>query len=133
MATIVTTVTKSQQVFTRTWTDLDPKVRNALAAAVSADLATLGGYLSGAVGVRALLLAIAVGLLPVLVAYITTSKHREVIEADVKVAAEVAAAVAPAVEVLAPAAAPAVEVAAGAVQEIQAALTEPHLAAPTAS
>lgn len=135
MTTTVTTITKSAEVFTRTWTDLDPKVRNALASAAAADLLALGGWLKGAVGLHALLLAVAVSLLPVIAAYVTTSKHRQIIREGVAAADEVAHDVAPVVKELAPQAAPAVDGVVDAVDTVNAALEQPvaGLPAPVAA
>ncbi len=123
MTTYSKTVTAES--LTRSWLDIDPKVRNAAIVALAADLAALGAWLQGTIGLHALFAGIAFTALPVLAGYVTTSKHRAILEDIVDEADEVAHDVAPIIEEAAPEAAPAVAVAVDGIDALHAAFQAP--------
>ena len=125
MTTSVTTITKSAEVFTRTWTDLDPKVRNALGVWALTLLSAGTAFASGRITLYQALGFLVPVTLAVAVAYVTTSKHKKVIREAVTAADEVAHDVAPLVKVLAPETEPVIDAALDAVDTINAALTQP--------
>lgn len=123
MSTTVSTITKSAEVFTRTWGDLDPKVRNALIVWAATVISTGSGVLVGRITPLQAVGFLAPVTLAVIVAYVTTSKHKDVIRADVTVAGEVVHDLAPLAEALAPQATPIIAEALDAVDTVKAALT----------
>lgn len=105
MTTTVTTITKSRQVFTRTWSDLDPKVRNALIVWAATALSDATTWAAGRITLDQALGFLAPVTLAVLVAYVTTSKHKDVIVKAIDTAAEFEQALVPAAAAAFPAAA----------------------------
>lgn len=109
--TAVKSVTNTQQILVRDWNDLDPKVRNAIFTAIPLLLADLAGALAGKIVIWAAIVAAIGILLPIVAAYVTTSKHKDLIITDIKAGIAVAEMVKPDVALVAPELTPVIETA----------------------
>jgi hypothetical protein len=107
---MTTTVkTSTRQILIRNWTDLDAKVRNQIPVVVIAILAAIIGYFTGHLSLAAAAAIAGPPVLALLVAYISTSSHKDLILAGIAGGRHLLEEEAPVIEAAVPEAAPVIE------------------------
>lgn len=130
MTTTVKNVTSTKQVLIRDLTDLDPKVRNQIPVVAIAIIAGIAGYLTGHLTVLEVGAIVGPPILSLVIAYVTTSTHKDLILDGIKAGVGLLQSEAPVIEAAVPESAPIIEDAESLAAAVQAGVIDSTTAIP---